>query len=617
MAGVAFLHVLRGQHVSFQDGTYEILLSGGLGTVLCRNLETGDTALLKIEDLKLPSPVLDQAEQTSLFDDPEDLAEAKRRLLIIEPLLKKSDRTESNIAARCAQFRVSRSTIMRWIRRYQHDERLSGLFRRPFRGKGRHRLMPDIELLIDASIEEHFLTHQRHKEQATVDLVEDRCRIAGLPAPSPSTVRRRIAELSQRERIKRRGRKKMIRDEYTARGGIFDEAKCPLAIVEIDHHLLDIVVVSDDADRQPLRRPWITAAIDVYSRVVTGFYIALGAPDSSAIGMCILHSVLPKGDYLREIGVAGNWPVWGFPTLIHTDNGKDFVGKMLCRAADEYNIHLTRRPIHDPHFGAHIERFFGTLKQTVQSLPGTTFSNPSERAEYNSKREARLTLAELEQQVANFIVNIYHNETHRSLSTSPLKQYERGIHGDGEHLGIGTPALPVDPERVRMDFLPFYERKIEPYGVAIDSVHYYHDVLRPFVGLKNSHGRRESYIFRRDPKDISVIHFYDPSAKRYWPIPYRDITNAPMTAAELHRRKALLRKQAKEDRNERAIFDARQFQREKLAESLSKTVLARRRRKPIAATDMSSGADPTDTGELEQPDFESIEPFPTLGSDRV
>ena len=88
MADVAFLHVLRGQHVSFQDSTYEILLSGGLGTVLCRNLETGDTALLKIEDLNLPSPVLDQAEQTSLFDDPEDLAEAKRRLLIIEPLLK-------------------------------------------------------------------------------------------------------------------------------------------------------------------------------------------------------------------------------------------------------------------------------------------------------------------------------------------------------------------------------------------------------------------------------------------------------------------------------------------------------------------------------------------------
>jgi transposase len=73
---------MRRQRVSFQDSTYEILLSGALGTVLCRNL-----------------------------------------------------RTESNIAARCAQFRVSRSTIMRWIRKYQHDERLSGLLRRPFAGR--------------------------------------------------------------------------------------------------------------------------------------------------------------------------------------------------------------------------------------------------------------------------------------------------------------------------------------------------------------------------------------------------------------------------------------------------------------------------------------------------
>ena len=53
---------------------------------------------------------------------------------------------------------------------------------------------------------------------------------------------------------------------------MFDSAQRPLDLVQIDHTKLDIIVV-DDEQRLPIGRPWITLAIDVYSRMVTGFYI--------------------------------------------------------------------------------------------------------------------------------------------------------------------------------------------------------------------------------------------------------------------------------------------------------------------------------------------------------
>src|SRR5215469_17496310 len=47
----------------------------------------------------------------------------------------------------------------------------------------------------------------------------------------------------------------------------------PLEVVQIDHTEIDIIVV-DELTRTPLPgRPWLTLAIDVFSRVVTGLHV--------------------------------------------------------------------------------------------------------------------------------------------------------------------------------------------------------------------------------------------------------------------------------------------------------------------------------------------------------
>jgi putative transposase len=208
--------------------------------------------------------------------------------------------------------------------------------------------------------------------------VARRCREAQLRAPNTNTVRVRIAAIPARERLGRRSHRKAAVDQFAPRPGVFDSAQRPLDLVQIDHTKLDIIVV-DDEQRLPIGRPWITLAIDVYSRMVASFYISLDPPGAIATGLCIAHATLPKEAWLAKLGVGSQWPCWGLAARIHLDNAKEFHGEMVRRACEQYGIVLEYRPVAQPHMGGHIERMLGTLLGALHELPGATFSSPQQR----------------------------------------------------------------------------------------------------------------------------------------------------------------------------------------------------------------------------------------------
>jgi putative transposase len=94
-------------------------------------------------------------------------------------------------------------------------------------------------------------------------------------------------------------------------------------VVQIDHTKADIFVV-DEETRQPIGRPWLTLAMDVCSRMVTGFYLTMEAPSRLSTSLCLLHSVFDKSAWLREREIVGTvarrWPAG----TLHVDNGADF-----------------------------------------------------------------------------------------------------------------------------------------------------------------------------------------------------------------------------------------------------------------------------------------------------
>ncbi|WP_437616204.1 hypothetical protein [Erwinia sp. V71] len=179
----------------------------------------------------------------------------------------------------------------------------------------------------------------------------------------------------------------------------------------------------------PLVSPWLTLAIDVCTRMITGYYISFDAPSQTSVAMCVAHSILPKEEWMMLHDVEADWPVWGKPTTIHVDNGPDFRSENFRHSCAGYGINLEFRPVKRPHYGAHIERLMGTVMGEVHNLPGTTFSSIVERMEYDSDKNAVLTMSEFEQWLVTYITKVYHQRLHTGIGLSPIKMWERGIFG--------------------------------------------------------------------------------------------------------------------------------------------------------------------------------------------
>src|SRR6478672_8956566 len=150
----------------------------------------------------------------------------------------------------------------------------------------------------------------------------------------------------------------------------------------------------------------------------------------------------------------------------------------------------------------------GSSARRVHELPGTTFSNPAERGGYDSDRQAALTLDELTRWLALAVAS-YHGTVHSTLRQTPAGAWADGVARDG------IPPVVVDRTGFLVDFLPVLRRRITRVGFVIDHVHYFGDVLKPWIARRDRLGR---FVIRRDPRDISRIWVLDPDGAAYVPV---------------------------------------------------------------------------------------------------
>lgn len=399
--------------------------------------------------------------------------------------------------------------------------------------------------------------HIRYTGVKFCNQVLTKCKALKLHEPHVNTIRNVMNRLEPGIRIAiLKGRKASLRLEVTP--GEFSDTEIPYHTFQIDHTPLNIVVV-DTETREPIGRAWMTAIIELYSRVVPGFAVSLDGPSTASVSSAIRHAILPKDTWLRERGIEMKWPIFGKPVVIHADNAREFRGNVLRRVCKAYGMDLNWRAVKKPRFGAHIERLMGTLASILKDVAGTTYSNPGERQEYDSEGNAIMTLDELECWLAYRIGVIYHRSKHAGIhDQTPLGRLNNAIVGTEEKPGIGWPPLVDDPRRLYLDFLPRFQHAIQPTGVRIEYVKYFDDALRPFVGIKEPSNPRKSrkWDFARDDRQISPIYFFNPTTNNYEDIPYANLSRPPISVWELKAAKKYLKEQGHDPTNESEIFRA-------------------------------------------------------------
>ncbi|TAM63990.1 MAG: integrase [Rhodanobacter sp.] len=439
-----------------------------MGAVSVRFETTGAVAEVPIAALTpLPSP---QGSPSLTAISSTEWCRARELAQAIAPLATMSSLPSHLLTPIAKAHALSVRQLQRLVARYRADQRCSSLVRRK-RGRPQflRMLHPDVERVISHVVQKHYLVREPVSKAEIVERARSICRRSGLAVPSAGAIYRRLADCTYEGDAKRLGAKRARQGWEPRPGQLW--VSTALEVVQIDHTLVDILVLSDDRV-DVLGRPWISVAFDVGTRVVLGLFLSMDAPSSTAVSLCIAHAVLPKVEDARAPGL---WPMFGKMKVIHVDNGADLVSAAMRRGCEQYGIELRTRPLGKAHYGGHIERMMGTLMRLIHGLPGTTFSNVQQRGDYPSEARATMTLSELNDWITQKIGRYYHVRVHRMLGVPPLVAWERAWRcSDGQ---IVAPPMVSCPDEFRVDFLPFVTRRLQRTGVLYRRARYWSEAL--------------------------------------------------------------------------------------------------------------------------------------------
>ena len=406
-----------------------------------------------------------------------------------------------------------------------------------------------------------------------VDLVEEvraRCRLLRAPCPSRPAIDRRLKR-SAGLKVHRRGVAAPGNADPRISPGTF-VVEHPLDVVQIDHTPMDIVVV-DDLYRQPLGKPYLTLAIDVATRCILGFVISFVPPGAGTVSLCMTLIVSPKAAWLKQLGVAGDWPMAGLPKSLHLDGAAEFKSKALKRGCGQYGVELVYRE--RTHHGGHIERLIGTKMSKLKSLPGATGGSPKARRSYDPDKHAALTLGELEAWFAQQIVGRYHQDPHRGL---------KGGTPAGAWALHPTPALAPGPLKCfRIAFLPAITRTLRRDGIVFEHLRYWHPIFSQWLA------RREALTLHFDPRNLSKL--YVPHEDDYLEVPFADLRMPAVSLWEVQAATRYLHQAGQKSINQALLIEAVDKQREIVRAAQAKTRKMRRKQQ-VAHRPTSAGINP-------------------------
>ena len=505
---------------------------------------------------------------------------AVQRSDVLRPLSEKQRLSlcEVNEAARLLQISIPH--VYRLIRKLRAEQTTSAMtLQSPGPRKGRRRLPPHIEQIIDQAIDRFFMKRERLTLKRFYGLFVLDCRAHGHVPPCFNTVLSRIKARDLKTTVRRRNGKACVEAGFhQIQGGL--EAERPLDIVQIDHTKVDLMLV-DDVTRASIGRPWLTLVMDIHTRIVLGFLLSLEAPSTTSVALALTQAVLPKDSWRAERLIENSWPTCGLPRCIHVDNGVEFHSRAFERGCEQHGIQIVYRPPATPRYGGHIERLMGTLMRRIQGLPGTTFSNVVEKGDYRSEDRACLSFREFERILALEVLGPYHNEIHRGLGQPPMTKWASATE-------TTTVRHPVNTRAFLLDFLPYETRVIRRDGVRLFNIQYQDGGLAHLLGRLDTRLR-----VKYDPRDLSAVYVELPDGDHVR-VPYADLRREPITLWEHRHAVRRLKDEGRRTVDEASIFAAIREQRAILNEACGQSREARRNfvRREIAQRCADSPSEP-------------------------
>jgi putative transposase len=372
----------------------------------------------------------------------------------------------------------------------------------------------------EKSISAKYLSRVRNSIQQTLEDAmrrvthENELRPAydALPMPTRRLIARMIANIPAFDKYSARyGHDAAVKEFRSVMG--HSVANAPLERAEIDHTLLDVMVV-DERSGLPLGRPSVTACIDSHTRCILGIYIGFNPPSYQSVAACLKDCFLPKVNLRQDYpDIMNEWPAYGVMRNLVVDGGLEFHSASLEQVCLSLNINWIAAPRRTAWFKGKIERFLGTMNRAVaHGVPGTTFSDIFEKGDYNPTNNAVITLATLRKVVRMWIADVYHQQVHRSLQTTPAKMWTSSIRPENIRLPDDTTQLDIVMGRVE-------SRTLTHKGIEFEGQFYNSPEL---TELRRREGANLAVEIRIDESDIGSLYVLSPKTSMAYFVPALD-----------------------------------------------------------------------------------------------
>jgi putative transposase len=417
------------------------------------------------------------------------------------------------------------NTLYRWCRNYEasgHNvHALVPAFDRCGNGKPRFSSNPDISNavvnIINAVIDEKYLSRHRPTIASVWETVV--ARIASenefrnpeeqLPIPHRTSIYKRVKKIDPYEVMRARFGPRIADQRFDA-VRLGPRPSRPLERVEIDHTKIDMLVV-DPVLRLPVGRPWLTLAVDKFSRMILGYHVSFHPPGYHSVAQCLLHAIRPKG-YVRERfpQIVNTWDAYGLPETIVTDNALEFHSRNFEDACLQIGVIIQYAKIRRGQDKGSVERALKTCnQQLLHGQPGTTFSNVLDCGDYDPTSNAVISAEALDEMIHTYVIDVYNQREHRGLRDIPARVWKAAT-------AEWPPALPPRHTDLSVLLGSVVRRTVSASGIELNTLFYNSDEL---ALIRRRLKRGERVTVKVDPTDLSLIWVADKERRQYVPVP--------------------------------------------------------------------------------------------------
>ncbi|MGF6507049.1 hypothetical protein [Paraburkholderia sp. 32] len=183
----------------------------------------------------------------------------------------------------------------------------------------------------------------------------------------------------------------------------------------IDATIADVFLVLSYDRTVVVGRPTVYLAMDVWSRMIVGFYVTFDPPSFEGVALMLENIATPKDELCAKFGIKIAWEDWPCEYLpqsrFFADRGVDFMKTASWQAVNEIlGIAISNAKAGDPTLRALVERRFGILPAHFQRATfGVVEADATTRGAPHYAWDANHTISEFTRKLIRAILR--HNRT--------------------------------------------------------------------------------------------------------------------------------------------------------------------------------------------------------------